>query len=117
MMPIAIISFVKETRSIVMLAALLDDRIRNGRCASALYSLRAIGMPDSVINEVIENWPAPDRRALPHTVVSYPEECACFFACFINNPSMYDWPRLLNQAIRASAAVEKRIAERNAAGG
>ena len=98
--PWDVLKAVQARPALVSFGALGSIHIREGHSATLLKMLMSFGCPPALANEIIEGWPTPATRKLPDTAFSYPEEVACYIACYVPEFEKLNWPALLSRAMQ-----------------
>jgi hypothetical protein len=84
-------------------SSLLSQRIETGRGTDAYLMLVALGAPPALAWKIMTEWPSEwDLGKYGLT-----QRGSLRLATFIDDISLYDWPTLLNQAVRAAARARE----------
>lgn len=75
----------------------LGARIAGAHMADALTMLQFVGAPAALAWRIVDGWEQPQR--IPG-MLDQGLEAALRFACFVDSLDRYDWPALLEEALR-----------------
>ena len=100
---------VGQNPGFVAFAAILHNRVREGRSSEAFSMLRAIGCPPKIAHDLLEGWPTTEdeKRTPPVAGLSVMEEAAVRFAFFVEDLNAHNWSELIRQAVPAGGAQPK----------
>ena len=87
----------------IAFSSLLGQRIQSGNSVDAFRMLTDLGAPPALAHKIVDGWPAQWSLA----PIGLLDAGALRLATMIDDISLYDWPMLLNRAVRAAARARE----------